>query len=353
MAVYQVVGNKLVSEQEIAFRGNSEKFGLERGLAKPSLRADGTAFTAIGPGLPLTVEILHLYTGKYPQTIFGSAPMLLTSAISNIDDSGASAEAVNFLLDKVGKNSDFNAPPADKKGTPLVCYVPAVTAVSTTITFNLVFEIFPDAAFAQIQSLFGGAGSIPLFLSASPYLVGAGFVLKLAQNIGDAIFNGKPNFNPTFTINFSGIGPVSQAGYLALFSQKDDPSTAPSSLIFDPAQGLVNPASGASYSGNAPYAIVGIDGADRPSFANFTPLAASSTLLAQFFNVQDGGTIPISDVLNVLKTVNDVSYRQKAENVQKAIGSPLTDPTELPLLQQQLKAYLANIQDPDLKPSGA
>src|SRR5262249_34179771 len=35
---------------------------------------------------------------------------------------------------------NFVAPPADKNGTPLVCYVPAVTTVKTIITFNLIFQ---------------------------------------------------------------------------------------------------------------------------------------------------------------------------------------------------------------------
>jgi hypothetical protein len=73
----------------------------------------GVAFTPIGPYQPLTVEIAHVYTGKYPSSIFGSSPMLVSSALKNIDATGASSEAVNYLINKVVKRSDFFAPPGD------------------------------------------------------------------------------------------------------------------------------------------------------------------------------------------------------------------------------------------------
>lgn len=137
-------------------------------LVPPSpnlLTPSGEAFTPIGPDLPLTIEIAHVYTGKYPSSIFGSAPMLVTSAVKNLDATDGSSEAVNYLINGVKKKSNFSSPPSDKQGTKLVCYVPAVTAVSTTVTLNMVFENFPDGAFSTLEGVFSGAGQIPLFLS--------------------------------------------------------------------------------------------------------------------------------------------------------------------------------------------
>jgi hypothetical protein len=47
------------------------------------------------------------------------------------------------------------------EGTRLVCYLPAVTASSTTVTLNLVFEIFPDAAFQEIGGRTGQEAAFP------------------------------------------------------------------------------------------------------------------------------------------------------------------------------------------------
>ena len=111
MSILRVVGNGNLIEQTLAVGGAAKQLPA-LALASPS----GTAFTPIGPGKPLTVEIAHVYTGKYPATIFGSSPMLVTSAVKNMDVTGASSEAVNFLINKVGKRSDFVAPPSDKAG---------------------------------------------------------------------------------------------------------------------------------------------------------------------------------------------------------------------------------------------
>ena len=265
-----------------------------RGAAPTKLlNPSGIAFSGIGPNLPLTVEIAHLYTGKYPGTIFGSSPMLVTSAVKNLDATDASSEAVNFLVQGVKKRSNFAGPPADKQGTKLVCYVPAVTAISTTVTLNLVFENFPDGAFTNIEGVFSGAGGLPLFLSASPYIIGAGVVLKLVQDVGDAIFNGKPNYSPTIEINFSDVGDPTVAGYQILFKSQDDPNTAAQSLQFVPGQGLIDPKTKAPYNGDAPYLVLALDGAKRDALKSFTPLAASANLLSTFFNIKDGGTVPL------------------------------------------------------------
>jgi len=311
-------------------------------------RPDGNNFTPIGTGKPLTVEVAHVYTGKYPGTILGSSPMLITSSVKNLDETGASAEAVNFLIKKVGKRSNFSGPPADAQGTRLISYVPAVTAVSTTVTLNLVFENFPDAAFDEIGSVFSGVAQLPIFLTQSPYLIGAGSILKVVQDIGDAIFNGRPNFNPTFTVNFSDIGPATDAGYEVYFKSKDDTDAANKNFTFVPNQGLIDPRTNAPYDGDAPYFVIAIDGAERPSLKGFAPLAATANILSTFFNIKDGGSIPVNDILNVFKAKNDVDYGKRALSAKAAIAAAQAAGQDTTALQQQLKADLADIQDQDL-----
>jgi len=273
--------------------------------------------------------------------------MLITSAIKNLSDVGAGAEAVNFLVNKVSKESNFPAPPADTEGTRLICYVPAVTASSTTVTLNLVFEVFPDAAFEEIGAIFSGVGQLPIFLTQSPYLLGASNILKVVQDVGDAIFNGKPNYSPTFTINFGDIGPATQAGYQYFFNSKDDTTADPSTFTFVPNQGLIDPATTKPYAGAAPYFVVAIDGTERDDLKGFAPLAATAGVLSTFFNIKDGGVIPVSDIVGVFSAANDVSYGEKALAIKAKIEAAPAG-TDTTALQAQLKAYLANIQSDDL-----
>jgi hypothetical protein len=309
---------------------------------------EGAEFTPIGASLPLTVEIAHAYTGKYPSTIFGSSPMLITSAIKNLSDVGAGAEAVNFLVPKVSKKSNFPSPPADTEGTRLICYVPAVTATSTTVTLNLVFEIFPDAAFEEIGSVFSGIGQLPIFLTQSPYLIGASSILKVVQDIGDAIFNGKPKYSPTFTINFSDVGTKSQAGYEFFLNCKDDSTVDPGTFSFEPNRGLIDPRTKLPYAGDAPYFVIAIDGAEHDDLKGFAPLAATAGILSTFFNIKDGGVIPVSDIVGVFSAANDVEFGEKALAIkQKIAAAPPGSDTSA--LQAQLKAYLADIQSDSLQ----
>ena len=341
MNAFRVVGDGTLVE-ETPFKQAGTKLAP---LTLPNLQ--GAAFTPIGTGLPLTVEVAHVYTGKYPRTILGSSPMLITSAIKNLTDVGAGAEAVNYLVKKVSKNANFPSPPADTEGTRLVCYVPAVTASSTTVTLNMVFEIFPDAAFQEIGSIFSGLGALPIFLTQSPYLLGAQSVLKVVQDIGDAIFNGKPSYSPTFTINFADIGTATDAGYQTYFNGKDDTTIDGSTMTFVPNRGLIDPRTGAPYNGDAPYFVIAIDGAERDDLKGFAPLAATADMLSTFFNIKDGGVIPVSDIVGIFSSANDVSYGEKALATKKKIADapPGTDTTAL---QAQLKAYLANIQSDSL-----
>src|SRR5690349_10424695 len=140
---YRVFGTNLVSESHLNLRRPEIRASVDSNKtmtfrqfkmgARDLVQLPSQGFKPVGPGLPLTVQIRHLYTGKYPDTWFDKpADMLCTSSLKNLDQYDASARAVNFLMPKQGRRTDCNAPPADQNGTPLVCYVPAVTAVKTT-----------------------------------------------------------------------------------------------------------------------------------------------------------------------------------------------------------------------------
>jgi hypothetical protein len=52
---------------------------------------------------------------------------------------------------------------------------------------SLVFEDFPQELFNAVSRLFGNLASVPIFGSASGYLLGASSAIKLATNLGQAM----------------------------------------------------------------------------------------------------------------------------------------------------------------------
>jgi hypothetical protein len=373
MSAFRVFDGKLVSENSLAIlkphiteaiqnkaaisvpAGKIQAMTFTELPLKGELEAGGAApisFKEVGPGLPLTVEIRFLYTGHYPTNIF-SAPkdMLLSSSLKSLDVFDAAAEAVNFLIPQVKSRSGFSAPPADKNGTALVYYSPAVTTIKSVLTFNLVFQNFDSTVLDKVGAIFSGAAGIPIFMTAAPFLIGANAVLKLAGDVGTQLFNGKPDFTNTYTINFSDPGdPVQNAGFVVLFKEDEDPSTDPQKLTFDSRKGLVD-GSNQPYQGPAPYFVISIDGTQQDSLKNFAPTAASAALMAKFFNVQDGDTIPTGDILDALKALNDVKFSQKATDLQKQIANAPDD--QKAALEAQLRAVVANIQNDALKPKAS
>jgi len=330
--------------------GKTLAFNQFKIAAKELAQLPSIGFKPVGPGLPLTVQVRQLYTGKYPDNWLHKADMLLTSSVKNLDQFDASARAVNFLVPKQEPKAGFTSPPADQNGTPIVCYVPAVTAVKTTLTFNLIFQNFDDEVLKLISGVFQNAAQIPLFMAASPYLIGAGSVLKLAGDVGDALFNGDPDYSPTVTLNFSDVGEAVQpSGFFVLFKNKVDPNANPDSMTFDVSKGLVDPATKKPYGGPAPYIVISVDGTQQDSLRSFLPSAASAATLAKFFNVKEGGLVPLGDITDAMKALNDVKFHNTAKTLQDQINAAQTT-EEKAALQKQREAAIANIQNLDLRP---
>ena len=77
---------------------------------------------------------------------------------------------------------------------------------------------------------------IPLMLPYSGYLLGASEVLKLAGGLGDALFDGRPAFSITETLNFGLPGrPLAVADHWLLTHNQDLDGYS-----YDPQKGLVD-----------------------------------------------------------------------------------------------------------------
>jgi hypothetical protein len=92
-----------------------------------------------------------------------------------------------------------------------------------------------------------------------------------------------------------------------MFKSEEDPSTDPHTLTLDttPGQhGLIDPKTNTLYAGPAPYLVISVDGRKQDSLKSFTATAASATILSKFFDIKDGGQVPVADLVDALKALN-------------------------------------------------
>ncbi|MBJ7484432.1 hypothetical protein [Brevundimonas sp.] len=381
MAVWHVLGNELVSTA--AFMGSAAEFDAVAAggaLTLPSGRAlskadlalgvtsgddepygmlgdDATAqprtdFVAIGLNRPLTIQIRHVYTGKYPRAgLLGfdkKKDLAVVSALKDYAVFAAASRAVNFLKSDVGQHANISGPTALEEGTSIVAYQPAVTSDSLTVTIEAAFDNFPKAFTDQIGGAFASAAGVPIFLPWAGYLMTASAVTKLAGGLADALFDGRPAFSFTETLAFNVPGSdIPKADFRILCSNTFDPQ----GLKFDPKRGLVDTETKAPYSGDEPYVVLSLDGAEREKLAAFAPTLASAAVLQRFFDMRDGAQASVGTVVEGLKLLSDSKYRADADALAIQIAKlPAGDPQHATLKARHV-ALVKNIASDTLKPA--
>lgn len=309
-------------------------------------------FQPIGLGLPLTIMIREVYTGKYPKgNLFGGKKgMLLTSAIKSITSFDAKPRAINFLMDKIKSQTRLERPSASSQGTPILFYSPALLERSLTLDLTIVFDSFPQETFEQVGNFFTSAAGIPIFLAQSAYLVGAGMLLKLLGSAGEAIFDGNPNFISSDGIDIFLPGRPPMPPGFALITSDDidqvDPTFRQKYQVN--ANGQVVDSGGAVYQGDVPYIVISLDGTKSDELSSFTPTAASAAILSRFFGIKNKQEQSLDVLLNSLKLYNDVTFRRQIEQVDKQLKDATGD--EKTALEAKRVALLKNISEELLKP---
>jgi len=357
MTLFRVIETTVVSEPEFFSRSAEilEKAGRTEGGALegtsrrrgPMSRAgEVVGFEPIGKGKPLQVVIDRIYTGKYPKKggLFGSASdVAVVSGVKDYSVFAASTRALNVLTKDVRARSHVRGT-AFEDGTPLVLYSPAVMTDSLTLTVEIAVDSFDSGLFDTVAKGFSAAAGIPLMLPYSGYLLGASEVLKLAGGVGDALFDGRPAFSITETLNFGLPGrPLAIADHWLLTHNQDL-----NGFSYDAQKGLID-SNGAPYAGDDPYVVLTLDGKERPELNKFTPTAASAAILQKFFNMKDRTAASVETIVEGMQLVSDLRLRKKAETL-KARAEAATDPTAKASLNAELEAVLKNIDNEALKP---
>jgi hypothetical protein len=322
MPVYHAVANAVVSLEELRDKAAEvedfttalrERRGATMTLAGVTVDsaalAGAGAFTEIGIGKPLTVQIRHVYTGRHPRAgVFSSRKdMLVTSALKSVAVFNAAPRAVNFLKKRVDARSGFSSPAATEDGTPLVFYSPAVASSSIVVTFELVFDEFPNELLSRIGATFTSLAALPVFLPASGYLVAAGTIVRIAGSLGQALFDGRPAFTLTDPLEFDVPGSHSP---MADFRILCGPGFDPTLYRFEPNRGLVSHESGKPYQGDEPYLVLSLDGAKREEYEAFTPTMAGAAVLERFFNLREGAEAGLEAFGDAMKLYNDWQFRK-------------------------------------------
>ena len=346
MPIYHPIHGTLISHNDFLLEATALR------TADFAVRSVGTAtdtrpFVDVGYGKPLSVLVRWLYTGRFPEKhLFSNQkPMLLSSAIKDVTTTSAAASAVNVLKNKVSPYSAFSGPSAQEEGTNLLYFSPAVASPFVTVSVNVVFEDFPKELFEKVSQLFTSLASVPIFMPAAGYLLGANTVVKLGTDLGNSLLNGRPVLNENLSLDFNfGGGAIPKPGYWILCGNPIDTNK----YKFDVNQGLVD-TSGHVYEGEDPVVVLSLDGTPQPALANFTPLLASTSLLGRFFNQKEGSEVALDSVLGAVKLYNDLAYRKKSEEIKQRLSAMKPDDKDYKTLLDQYAAFDANITEERLR----
>lgn len=356
MSMFRVVGDHVVSEPdyaraafEAAGREGSAPFDVRLGGGRTLSVDPGAAvpFQPIGRGLPLTVMLRDVYTGAHPRSgLFGrKKDVAVVSGLKNYDVFDASSRALNFVAQDIPSHSHATMPSALGQGTAIVAYSPAVVTDSQILTIEFAVDSFPQDLFDKLSSAFSTLSGMPILLPYAGYLMGASGLVKLAGDLGEALFDGHPAFSATGSIDFNIPGlPAATADFRILAGQGLDAD----GYRYVPGKGLVDQA-GQTYAGDIPYAVISLDGTERPDLAAFSPTVASAAVLQRFFGLKDGAEASIDTLVQGLQLASDLHYRAKAL-AKKAQIDGLPAGADAAALQADYAALVKNIANDQLRP---
>ncbi len=320
----------------------------------PGPKETAVEWKPIGLGLPFTVMIREVYTGKFPQKgLFGGKKgFLITSAIKSIVFQGAQPRAVNYLAEDMSPRTHTERPSATSPGTPVVFYSPAVIERSLTLDLTMIFDTFPQEAFNQVAEGFNAAGAIPVFQVYSTYILAAGQLVKLFGRAGEAIFDGKPAFSSSDPLDVYLPGsPPLRAGFRLITSGNVDSIDKDFRAKYQINDlGKVVDSSGNQYDGDVPYVVISVDGTLQEELTSFVPSAAGTAIMSRFFGIKDGQQQPVNMVIDAIKLYNDLEYRREVDRLDRRLKElPAGDPDRVNI-EKRRNAMATNIIEDLLKP---
>ena len=371
MAVFRVLGEQLVSENEFIAKGAD----LTRAMAAvregsdpgPSIRLDDdqafsfdvvsvvggaptTPFTPVSFGSPLTIDIRHVWSGNVGSKngLLGGGSAGDIAVVSGVKDWSAfkaSARALNWVSPRTGKQSPVKLPGALQDGTRLVAYQKAIASKQLTVTLELASAPRENDIFDKLGSAFSAAAGVPLMLPYAGALLAAGQIVPAIGKLLGSITRGQSNWSQSEDLNFGVAGtPDADAGFRVIAAA----SANFAGMRFKAGTGLVDTA-GQPFAGDDPYVVIAVDGSESSEFEAFTPTVVSAKLMRRFHESEAGAGGIIDDLLDLTTIISDVKFREEALKVRALIAAASAG--EKPKLQARFDALVKNIVKTELKPA--
>ncbi|MGI9474045.1 MAG: hypothetical protein ACR2NZ_21070 [Rubripirellula sp.] len=377
MGMFYAYGGALIDEDEIQAKteaGHFARFGQRRSVdpnnavidfstgrmtaddvrgAMVSPVATTTPFEPIGLCRPLTIEIRHVYTGRFPRTnLFNrSSDMVLTSAIKSSPVLHEAATAMNFLRRDVGPRTGFSTPHADELGTPVVFYSPSLTQRNSSLTIKFGFDEFPAEDFDQVANALSAASGIPLFATAALHLQGASIVTRLLGRLGEKFFDERPAFRSTQSITFSRPGSSIPVANFALMMQDDEAERRILKTHVIREGQLVHAETDQPYDGDVPYVVISLDGRRNDELKQFVATSAASLMLDGL--MADGNQRPkrAAELEEAVHVYHDYRLRRRADQLLQQLADETPGTADHDRIASVHAALLANITTPALQPT--
>jgi hypothetical protein len=375
MAIAYALGEALVGNSELIEKHSLDRFrsfaaasvadrqslefstGTARSedLVMRDASGDRIAITDIEIGKPLTLAIRHLYTGKFPTGGFlggNTKDLLVTSNVKSIGAYEGAPEAINLLRERVPRQEDIRVVGADEKGTPYILYTKSLTKGDTVVTVKMDHDDFDKSAFDAIGSGLSQLSGVPLFAPAQPWLLLGSMVAPLVGKIFTSILEKRHFFRATESVFLTFPGSQkAKAGYRLMMADDHFEAIKDDFKVSDEGR-LVAKADGRPYSGDNPYAVLLIDGANRDDeLEKFQATAATASVLEKF-RPEGDSPFPLDELIKLVEASSDFTYRRRADKLNeriKALGDGAENEEERKKLEKERNANIANVKSTELK----
>lgn len=311
-----------------------------------------TTFEPIGVGRPLTIEIRHIYTGRFPKTnLFNrNADMIVTSAIKSSPVLAEAATAVNFLRKQVTPRTGFSTPHADELGTPVVFYSPSLTQKNSNLTIKFAFDDFPGDELDAISQALSTAAGLPLFAAAGLQIHSVAAIARWLGRLGESVFDSHAAFRSTQSLTFCRPGSTIPVANFALMMQDDEDERRilKNHEIRDGI--LVNPSSGSPYDGDVPYVVISLDGRRNDELKDFAAKSTAAMMLGEVYADANRNSSKLEDLEQAVGLYHDYRIRRRADRIATQLADEPAGTAEFERLAREHSALIANIASPLLKP---
>ena len=330
------------------------QFYVTAALFQPTSDAQALGFTEIGFARPITIHIERVYTGKYPKLGWKKKKdMLITTAYKSENFVGASPRSFNWVEQDIKEtHKSYTTVSATQQGTNLVYAKPAIDKNALILTIDLSFNDFDERVLDTISRILGSAGAIPAFAAYTPYFLVAGKLANLGKEIGNRIFDSKPEISLDAKLYFRRAGKIPvKEGKIAVVSEEFG-SVAKNTFTISDDDKLIDKNSGKEYGEDQPYVILSLDGAPLTNeLQDFNPTLASAAQLERFLAVNEEEDMDADIIIEALKLYNDYRFRVKAEELQMQLGKQDLSEKQKQRITDELSAIKQNIINDILRPT--